>query len=223
MNQIRIKVCCIASIAEADMAIAAGADAIGLVSAMPSGPGPISDHLIMEIADHVAGRVETFLLTSRTEPEAVVDHVRMCGTTTVQLVDAVPEETYSALKKYAPDVDIVQVIHVTGPDATAQAQTCANFADIILLDSGNPHAETRTLGGTGRIHNWQISRDIIASINVPVFLAGGLKPENVGAAIHATQPYGVDLCSGVRTDGNLDQQKLASFFTAVEHAAAYPH
>jgi len=215
MARTRIKICCIASLEEAAMAIAAGADALGLVARMPSGPGPIADELIAEIAAAAPPPVATFLLTSETEPEAVVDHVRRCGTNTVQLVDAVPEATYAALRARCPAVRIVQVLHVTGPETLEEARTVAPRVDALLLDSGNPAAAVKELGGTGRVHDWAVSRRIVAEAGRPVFLAGGLRAANVGEAIAAVRPFGVDLCSGVRTDGALDAEKLAAFMDAV--------
>ncbi len=68
------------------------------------------------------------------------------------------------------------------------------------------------------MHDWSLSRAIVEALDIPVFLAGGLRPENVGEAIAQVQPFGVDLCSGVRTDDKLDGDKLKSFFAAVEAA-----
>lgn len=219
MPRTRIKICCIALPDEAALAIAAGADALGLVGRMPSGPGPIGDDMIAEIAAMVPPPVATFLLTSETEPDAVVDHVRRCGTNTVQLVDAVPPATYAALRRACPAVRIVQVLHVTGPETLEQARAVAPHVDALLLDSGNPAAEVKQLGGTGRVHDWSVSRRIVGEAGRMVFLAGGLRAENVGEAIGAVRPYGVDLCSGVRTDGALDAEKLSAFVHAVGTAA----
>src|SRR5260221_13711935 len=111
--RVRLKVCCIASIEEARMAIAAGADAIGLVARMPSGPGPISDAAIRVIAATVPPPIATFLLTSETGPEAVVRHVLETRVSTVQLVDdEVSPEVYTALRAAVPAARIVQVIHI---------------------------------------------------------------------------------------------------------------
>jgi phosphoribosylanthranilate isomerase len=84
------------------------------------------------------------------------------------------------------------------------------------LDSGNPNLFVKELGGTGRTHNWELSRKIRESIKVPIFLAGGLNQDNVRSAIETVEPYGVDLCSGVRTNGNLDEIKLEAFFKAID-------
>jgi len=208
----KFKVCCINSITEAELAIAAGAWAIGLVGQMPSGPGPIEDATIRDIADATEGRVKRFLLTSRTEPKAVVNHVQACRTDVVQLVDAVPTQTYEALREHCPDVQIVQVIHVQDETALDDAKTIEPWVDMILLDSGQPDAASKTLGGTGKTHNWQLSRQIVAQADKPVWLAGGLTPDNVAKAIEAVRPFGVDLCSGIR-DANfaLVPQRLALF------------
>jgi phosphoribosylanthranilate isomerase len=211
----RVKVCCISSVAEARMAIEAGASALGLVSAMPSGPVVIGEEQIAEIAATVPPPIATFLLTSRQDVDSIVEQQRQCRTNCVQLCDAVTSGSLRDLKVAMPGVSIIQVIHVTGPESVAEAIAVASSVDAILLDSGNPSLAVKELGGTGRRHDWSLSRQIRERINVPMFLAGGLKPENVGEAIAAVQPFGLDLCSGVRTNGNLDREKLAKFFAAV--------
>ena len=214
----RIKICCIASVAEAQLAIRHGASALGLVSAMPSGPGPIAEELIAEIAAQIPPPIATFLLTSLQEPDAVIEQQRRCGCNTLQLVDAFPVHGYAKLRRALPGVRIVQVIHVIDNASVAEAQAVAPHVDALLLDSGNPALAVKELGGTGRTHNWELSRQIVASVVRPVFLAGGLRAENVAAAIRAVQPFGIDVCSGVRTDGALDPTRLAAFMTAVHHA-----
>ena len=212
----RIKICCIASVAEAQLAIRHGASALGLVSAMPSGPGPIAEELIAEIAAQIPPPIATFLLTSLQEPEAVIEQQRRCGCNTLQLVDAFPINAYAKLHRALPGVRIVQVIHVTGPESITEAQSLAPHVDALLLDSGNPTLAVKELGGTGRTHDWEFSRQIVASVARPVFLAGGLRAENVAAAIRAVRPFGIDVCSGVRTDGKLDAVRVAAFMQAAE-------
>lgn len=207
----RLKVCCIASIEEARLAIAAGADALGLVARMPSGPGPIDDDLIAEIADAVPAPVATFLLTSEVDPDAVVEHVRRTRVSTVQLVDdTVGCDVYAALRAAVPAVRIVQVIHVRGRDSVDLALRAAADVDTLLLDSGNPIAKVRELGGTGRRHDWSLSREIVKCSPRPVFLAGGINAGNVAEAIAQVRPFGIDLCSGVRTAERLDAGKLSA-------------
>ena len=217
-SRVRVKICCIASLDEARVAVDAGASAIGLVAAMPSGPGPIADELIREIATRVPPPVSRFLLTSRTGPDAVVAHVRACAVDTVQLVDAVPDATYAALRRDAPAVRIVQVIHVEGPEAIERARRVEPHVDAILLDSGRPSAPVPELGGTGRAHDWSVSRAIVDAVACPVFLAGGLDAANARDAIETVRPFGVDVCSGVRTEGRLDPAKLAAFSDRVFRA-----
>ena len=211
----RVKICCIASIAEARMAIAFGADAIGLVGRMPSGPGPIDDALIAEIASFVQPPTETFLLTSETDTRAIAHHHSRTCTTTVQIVDALARGNYDDLRIALPGVKLVQVIHVRDDRSVDEALAAAEHVDHLLLDSGNPDLHVKELGGTGRVHDWRLSRRIVEQAKVPVYLAGGLRHENVREAIEQVQPYGVDLCSGVRTNGKLDPEKLERFFAAV--------
>lgn len=212
----RLKVCCIASVEEAQLAIGHGAAALGLVARMPSGPGPIADPLIAEIARAVPPPVATFLLTCETDPEAVVAHARFCGTSTLQLVDAVKPDVYEALRSELPAIKIVQVIHVRDGRDLEDALAAAEYVDALLLDSGNPSLAVKELGGTGRTHNWAVSRRIVEQSAKPVFLAGGINPANVRQAIDQVQPFGIDLCSGVRTSGRLDERKLVELVAAME-------
>ena len=211
----RVKICCISSIEEAKLAIASGADALGLVGKMPSGPGPIEDELIAMIAKTIHPPVASFLLTSEQSSSAIIDHVKRTGVNTVQIVDELTVGSYDHIHDALPHVRIVQVIHVNGEESIEQALAIHQHVDAILLDSGNPKAAIKTLGGTGNTHNWSISRELIRSVSVPVFLAGGLNASNVHEAIQTAQPFAVDICSGVRTNGKLDPEKLKAFMSSV--------
>ncbi len=210
----RIKICCIASVAEARLAVDAGAAAIGLVSAMPSGPGPIPEPLIAEIAATVPPGVATFLLTAHQSVRAIIEQQRRLRTNTIQIVDDLLDGAHAELREALPGAKLVQVIHVSGAASIAAAVRVAPHVDAVLLDSGNQQLAVKELGGTGRRHDWQTSRRIRDAIEVPLFLAGGLRAENVREAIDAVGPWGLDVCTGVRTDGRLDPEKLATFMAA---------
>jgi len=211
----RIKICCISSVDEARTAIRNGADAIGLVAKMPSGPGPIDDELIMELAAIVPPLIDSFLLTSETSAEQIIEHHRRTRTKTIQIVDMLSEGSYQQIRAAIPAIKIVQVIHVIDEASVEQAVKVSPEVDAVLLDSGNPNLIIKELGGTGRTHNWELSRQIRLSAKCPVILAGGLKPENVRQAIDAVEPFAVDVCSGVRTNGLLDEMKLKDFIEQV--------
>lgn len=212
---VKVKICCISSKEEARLAIGAGAAALGLVGAMPSGPGVISDELIAHIAATTPPEIGTFLLTSETSSPEIIQHHKRVNTNTIQIVDALQSGTYAEIRQELPEVRLVQVIHVLGEESLDEALQVAQWVDFILLDSGNPNLAVKELGGTGRTHNWNVSRKIAEQSPVPVFLAGGIRPENVRQAIEAVQPFGLDLCSGVRTNGILDPWKLEQFFAEV--------
>jgi phosphoribosylanthranilate isomerase len=210
-----VKICCIQNLTEARMAIDYGAGAIGLVSAMPSGPGAIPEEEIAEVAAAVSPPTRTFLLTSLTDADSIAEqHIRL-GTTTLQLVDTVASNGLARLREYLPAVELVQVIHVVDEANVREAIEVAPLVDAILLDSGRPLAAVKELGGTGRVHDWALSRQIRESVTVPVYLAGGLNPGRVADAWAAVQPYGFDVCSGLRADGLLDESKLAAFMEQV--------
>jgi phosphoribosylanthranilate isomerase len=184
---------------------------------MPSGPGVIEDELIAEIAARVPPPIATFLLTCRQDVDSIIEQQRRLKTNTLQIVDRLERGSYEDLRRALPGVSIVQVIHVTGEESVEEAVAVARSVDAILLDSGNQKLQVKELGGTGRTHDWTISRRIREAVGVPIFLAGGLKPDNVAAAIREVGPFGLDICSGVRTGGRLDEGKLARFFDAVDN------
>jgi phosphoribosylanthranilate isomerase len=218
-----VKICCIADEAEARLAIDAGAAVLGLVSAMPSGPGVIDDAMVAQVARAVGPPTETFLLTALTDADAIAAQHAAAGTTALQLVDHVPHAQLKRLRALRPAARLVQVIHVTGEASVEEALAVVPYVDAILLDSGNPSLAVKELGGTGRVHDWRLSRRIREAIApVPLYLAGGLRADNVGEAIRGVRPHGLDLCSSVRTEGRLDALKLAAFMAAVREADAAP-
>ncbi|HEX8184997.1 MAG TPA: phosphoribosylanthranilate isomerase [Blastocatellia bacterium] len=214
----RVKICCISSIEEAWMAIGYGASAVGLVSAMPSGPGVISEDLIAQIAAIVPPAVSSFLLTSEQDATAIVAQQRLSGTNTIQICDRLESGTYQQLRAAMPGIALVQVIHVNGEGSIQEALSVAPQVDAILLDSGNPSLKIKELGGTGRAHDWAISRQIREAVEKPVFLAGGLSASNISEAIKLVRPFGIDVCSGVRTNGRLDEAKLSDLFEQAKRA-----
>lgn len=211
----RLKVCCIADECEAALAIAHGASALGLVARMPSGPGTIDDSAIARIARVVPPGVATFLLTPKRRIDDLLAQHAVAATTTVQFVDAVGLDVYAAFRRERPGIGLVQVIHVEGPASLDEALRVAPHVDALLLDSGRPGAAIPELGGTGRVHDWSVSRAIVERCGKPVWLAGGLRPDNVAEAVAAVGPFGVDVCSGLRTDGRLDEAKLAALAHAL--------
>lgn len=214
--RLRIKICCIGSVEEAALAVGYGADALGLVSEMPSGPGVISDELAREIAASVPPGVASFLLTSRQRASSIIEQQRYVRSNTLQLVDRLAHGTYQDLRDALPGIGLVQVVHVQDEESLAEALRVAPETDAILLDSGNQRLAVKLLGGTGRTHDWAISRRIVEQVKKPVFLAGGLRPENVLEAVEQVEPFGLDICSGVRTGGKLDERKLSAFFEQLE-------
>jgi phosphoribosylanthranilate isomerase len=216
----RVKVCCISNVAEARLALRHGADALGLVSRMPSGPGVIEESVIAEIAAMTPPSIGSFLLTSEPDVNSIATQQRRCGVNTLQIVDRLERGCFEDLRAVLPGVSIVQVIHMTGEESIDEACRVAELGiDALLLDSGDQRLPVKVLGGTGRTHDWTLSRKIRESVRVPLFLAGGLKVENVARAIEEVQPFGVDVCSGLRTNGQLDESKLSAFMHEIRRVS----
>jgi phosphoribosylanthranilate isomerase len=211
---IRIKICCMQSAAEIRLAASHGVTALGFVAEMPSGPGPVPESVICELVPQVPKGVRSFLLTSLTDAGAIAAQARRTCVDTVQIVDRFVTGTYADLRAAAPGVTVVQVIHVEDDASVEEAIRVAPLVDELLLDSGRPGAAVKELGGTGRVHDWSLSRRIREAVTVPVWLAGGLTSANVGDAVRLVAPHGVDVCSGVRVGGRLDRERLDAFVRA---------
>lgn len=210
----RIKICCMASVEEARICAEMGVDLVGLVGPMPSGAGIITAEKCREISESAAAWLTPVLLTSSETAEAIHSDVEDASVRAVQLVRHVDPGVHRALAMSLPQVRRFQVIHVEDGSALDLIDVYAGLADAFLLDSGKPSSQE--LGGTGRVHDWEISAEFVRRSPLPVFLAGGLKPENVAKAMNTVKPFGLDICSGVRTpEDRLDPVKLRAFMDAV--------
>ena len=216
LRRTRVKICCIASEAEARMAVEAGADLLGLVGPMPSGPGVVDDRTARAVAAAAPPWATPVLLTEFDQPAEIVEHAARIGVRAVQLVRHVPVRTLARLAVAAPGLALIQVIHVEDRGALDLIEPYARHVTAFLLDTGRPSAGE--LGGTGRVHDWEISAEFVRLSPIPVFLAGGLTPANVGEALARVRPAGVDLCSGIRIDRALDPGLLGAFMDAVRTA-----
>ncbi len=211
-----IKICCIQDRTEAQLAMDLGANALGLVSEMPSGPGIISLDQIRDIAAFIPIPINSVLLTSKQSSEEILEQVEYCKPTAIQIVDKILFGSHQDIHAAFPELIIIQVIHINGIEAIVETEKVSSDVDAILLDSGNKLLATKVLGGTGRAHNWSISTQICRYAQISVILAGGLNQTNVREAIRTVNPAGVDVCSGVRTNGKLDRVKLTSFMNNIQ-------
>jgi phosphoribosylanthranilate isomerase len=211
VKRTRVKICCIMTRDEMRLAVRYGASAVGLVSAMPSGPGIINEDVISQIADEVPPGVSSFLLTSSQDPRDIVRQQRKCRTNTIQICDSLDAGAYGILRNELPGISLVQVFHINEGFSLDSLDSLPEEIDAVLLDSGNQFKRIKELGGTGRTHDWRISRAVRERLKIPIYLAGGLNPDNIREAIETVRPFGVDICSGVRTEGRLDENKLAAF------------
>lgn len=210
--RLRVKICCMASVEEAGMAAAAGADLVGMVGPMPSGAGVVDLGTARRVAEGAPPWVTPVLLSSGETAAAIAAEVAACPVRCVQVVRHVLPEVHAELGRRLPGLRRIQVVHVEGPEALELIGRYAGCVDAFLLDSGRPAA--KELGGTGRTHDWRVSAEFVRRSALPVFLAGGLRPGNVAEAIATVRPFGVDLCSGVRTRNRLDGAKLDAFMAA---------
>lgn len=209
MRRPLLKVCCISSVKEALFALDRGADFLGLVGPMPSGPGILSLEDIKTIVISIPKNAKTVLLTSDSDAVAIASTVIDLNVYALQLVRELPLSELKKIRSLLPTTIIFSVVHVIDEKSINMAKSYQDLADFILLDSGDPSNDV--LGGTGDTHNWDYSKRIVKELYKPVFLAGGLHSNNIKQAIEYVNPAGVDLCSGLRTRDALDPEKLTSF------------
>jgi len=144
---------------------------------MPSGPGPIPDSLIRDIAETVPPAVATFLLTCETTAKPIIAQQRYCRTNTIQLVDAVVDGVHDALRDALPGISLVQVIHVRDEIALREAVDVSGKVDAILLDSGQPTLAVKQLGGTGGLIAIDKNGEIASPFNTTGMYRGYVDPK----------------------------------------------
>ncbi|MHC8597672.1 phosphoribosylanthranilate isomerase [Arenicellales bacterium IMCC55707] len=218
MKKTQIKVCCIANAEEAQIALNQGINAVGLVGHMPSGPGVIGSDRAASIIAALPGGVDSFFLTSHELGRDIVEALGVIKASTVQIVRHIDPVEYLPIIENLPNLRRIQVIHVENDSALGLIERYNEVADAFLLDSGKTMGTNPQFGGTGKVHDWVISKQFVQSTDLPVYLAGGLSSENVFRAVTEVRPAGVDVCSGVRSNDTLDLEKLQAFVQEVKRA-----
>ncbi|MCO4771258.1 MAG: phosphoribosylanthranilate isomerase [Deltaproteobacteria bacterium] len=218
MSRPRIKICCISSEQEVAIAVAGGADLLGFVAPPLGGLGVIPVERIAELISLVPPGCVAVLLTGLTGFEDIANQVRLARPDGVQLVRSTTPETRRALREAFPGLRLLQVVHVHGEDAIDDALAAQEHSHGLVLDSAVLGGPTEQLGATGTTHDWSISARVVAAVDVPVYLAGGLSAANAAQARRVVGSFGLDLCSSVRTQGRLDQDKVSAFVAAAQSA-----
>lgn len=217
----RIKICGITTREDAHLALHHGADALGFLVGLEY---PSDDECSRETAAAIIATlppmVSTVLVTHLIDPDAVIDAARVLRCSTVQLHGEFPPPEIPALRRALPHLKITRVVHVEDQSSVRAAAEIARWADALHLDT---RTSTR-LGGTGLVHDWEISGRIARDVAVPVILAGGLTPANVRQAIEIVRPYAVDVNTGVDLDNSprKSPDRLRAFVESVRRARLEP-
>jgi phosphoribosylanthranilate isomerase len=210
----RVKICGIKNQAELNTAIRCGADAVGFITEVPvDTPRRISLETAAKLIKQVPPLVESVLVIM---PERAEEVYHMANTAKPSMVQLHKDPSYELLEEIQNLRQHIKIIQtVTIPERGVCHTTSLHeyikllspYVDAVLLDT----LTTKGTGGTGKTHNWQISREIVEQSPLPVILAGGLNPENVEDAIRAVKPFAVDTASGVETQGVKDEHKVKAF------------
>jgi phosphoribosylanthranilate isomerase len=211
-----IKICCIETEEDRARALQDGVTSLGFVAEGLTPPYLVSIPRAATLREGLPRRIEAVLLTAETCAETLVSQARDMDADAIQLCRPVSPQTLAHLRTALPGVRLIGVIHMGDPGGPDRAAAIAESVDIVLLDSGS--LQTSELGGTGRTHDWKESARVRDVVRGELWLAGGLRPDNVGAAITLVRPDGVDVCSGVRTNGRVDPAKVRAFVAAARES-----
>ena len=209
----RIKVCGIMNQSDLAHAVIAGADAVGFVVEIDDSRHSISTGQAADLISQVPIYTKSVAVIA---PVDVDEAVRLATQTKADVLQVHGSLAPKDLAELKSRVHQKLIAAVAANKGGKEAMRFGMVVDAILLDT----MVNGKLGGTGSVHDWDLSAEIVRSLKVPVILAGGLHPGNVAAAIEKVRPYAVDVSSGLETDGKKDPQKILSFIREVR---ACPH
>lgn len=204
----KIKVCGIMSRSDLDAAVSAGADAVGFVVEIDQSRHRLSAKDAAELIKQVPLFTNSVAVIAPDDVEGAVHLAELTGVDVLQVHGSLSAMEMAELKGRVAQKLVATV--AAGSNLN-EIKNYAASADAVLLDTFS----NGTLGGTGNVHDWNKSADIVKGLKVPVILAGGLNPGNVAAAIKKVSPYAVDASSGLETGGQKDSQKIFSFVREV--------
>jgi phosphoribosylanthranilate isomerase len=198
----RVKICGITSRNDLELAVRAGADAIGLIVDVDVETSrEIDPDLAVELARATPPLVTTVLVTMPDTPETTVELASRIQPDVVQIHGASTPGDLAYLSANL-DGDVIKAV------SPGEAETYETVADALLVDS----LDETGAGGTGKTHDWDRTRELVEKLSAPVVLAGGLTPENVAEAVETVRPFAVDVASGVEAKaGRKDADAVASF------------
>lgn len=215
---VRVQIAGVSTLDEALACEQAGADALGFTVRLPSGvhdglTEPVARGIIAALPAFIASVAITYVDSAR----EAVDLCRYLGVSALQLHGPFPTQELPMIRAALPHLKVIRAVHVTGPEALAQARGFERFADALILDTYDP--DTGRHGATGKVHDWSISREIATQGRTPVILAGGLTPDNVAEAVRTVRPWAVDVHTGIENaDGSRNLDKMRAFIARAKAA-----
>jgi phosphoribosylanthranilate isomerase len=220
---VRSKLCGIRSPQDLQIAVDAGADAVGFICGVTHvSEDALGEDAARELARLTPPYVSRVLVTHLESAREILELAAFVGVDTIQVHGLVDLDTVAAVFSGSEGRRVTKAIHVTGPEAIEEAERYLDICDALHLDSRT----SDRLGGTGQLHDWSISRQIVElaeQAGKPVVLSGGLKPENLADAISAVRPYAVDVNSGIETSHGDKSPDLATAFVSIARAGLSAH
>lgn len=214
MNEVRVKICGLTSLRDLQWAVEAGADAVGFVVGVPESPRNISLDDARRLIDATPVFVDPVVVTVYEDLKQLKKIRRILNPRIIQIHGSIC--MHDEIRKIFSDAQIIRALHAKNDEIVKFAVETSERFDALLLDSYAPGK----LGGTGKTHDWTLSRRVRDAVYPkPFILAGGLNPKNVKKAICTVRPFAVDVSSGVESSpGVKDSEKIFEFVKKAKEA-----
>ena len=193
-----VQIAGIHDLAEAELLLECGADYLGFPLGLPDDRADLTEEEARSVIQALGHRAHSVLITYLDDADDIARLARFLGVRWVQLHGPIEVGELERLHRLTPSLQVIKSLIVRGPDASPmlmEVERLAALVDAFITDTYDP--ETGASGATGKVHDWSVSRSVVAASPRPVILAGGLNPDNVARAIRAVAPAGVDCHTGV--------------------------
>lgn len=214
----KVKICGMRCAEDVDMAVRCGADAVGFITEVPvHTPRKIDSDTASRLIGRVPPFVDSVLVIMPADARQALELIRKGRPDAIQIHNDLGARDIGMIRD-GLDGNRQRIIKtLTVPAGAGRAARSliaqieelesSGLIDAVLLDS----AKAGMSGGTGLTHDWSVSREIVENTEIPIILAGGLRPENVRSAVEEVRPFAVDTASGVETEGKKDPAKVSRF------------
>ena len=208
LKMTKVKICGITNEEDAVKAALFGADYVGFLVEIDFAEDKITREEAKELIKKLPLEVTPVFVTWLQKAKPIIEIVKEINPAIIQLHNDITLEEIGKIRRELPKIQITKTISVVNEDSIKEAKKYEKYVDYLLLDTKLKGRK----GGTGKVHDWRISRKIVKSVKCKVFLAGGLNPDNVKEAIGKVKPYAIDTNNGVKLKPRKKDHKKLELF-----------